>query len=308
MLRFIKKNKVILIFVLITLLYSITFMMFFIKDNKKSFEKDNTKNYEMCTSYINSNIEEKQTLQKNYSYDLNEFCDLVINKESKSGSFYIYYNYFIINNHIFTNPILTVLFIIFPVIYILTRNYKNGYIKSYLQRKSYKSYIFNMSKKSYMILLLIAVILLMYIITALVVSNFNFDDSIDLILYNFDIDNSLLKDKSIITYFISIFLSLGIYINMTLIITRKEKRFIPSIIKTFISILLLFSFVFVVIGLFMQNIFNISAENFNIMELFYSGIDNYSTFLITKIICFIVTLFISLYAKNKEKIILMCEE
>ena len=97
---------------------------------------------------------------------------------------------------------------------------------------------------------------------------------------------------------------------MALIITRKEKRFIPSMIKTFISILLLFSFIFIIIGIgYMQSIFNISAENFNIMELFYSGIDNYNAFLITKIVCFALTLFISIYAyKNKEKFILFCEE
>lgn len=310
MLRFIKKNKVILLFLLFILLYSITFMIFFIKDDKNLFEKQNIKNDEICTNYINSSIEEKQKLEENYSYDLNELCDLVINKEAKSGSFYIYYNYFIINNHIFTNFILTIIFTIFPVIYILIKDYKNVDIKTYLQRKSYKSYIFNMFKKSYIILFLIAFILLIYMLTAGIVSNFNFNSSVDLILYNLETSNSLLEDKSIILYLLSIFLSLGIYINMALIITRKEKRVLPSMIKTFISILILFSFVFIIIGLgYMQSIFNISAENFNIIELFYSGIDNYNAFLITKIVCYMVTLIISICVyKNKEKFILFCEE
>ena len=138
-------------------------------------------------------------------------------------------------------------------------------------------------------------------LTAGIVSNFNFNSSVDLILYNLETSNSLLEDKSIILYLLSIFLSLGIYINMALIITRKEKRVLPSMIKTFISILILFSFVFIIIGLgYMQSIFNISAENFNIIELFYSGIDNYNAFL---------TLIISICVyKNKEKFILFCEE
>ena len=306
---FIKKNYPLLIVMFIILLYSITFMNYYVSRINYIYDTTDSQYREICNEYYNSDEDAKKEMSKNYGYDINELCDLIVNKNLKDKSFQLYYNYFINNMSFISNFFLLLIIVIVPLIYVIRKEFNSGYIKNYLQRKSYKSYIFRIYRKSYVFMILPLLIILMCIIKSCYESGFNFNPGVDLVLGNLSegiFDNTL----SFIAHFFSIIFVLGFIINIVLIILSVDKNFIKALIKSFILILFITIFLFIVVGLFLQSKFNLSAENFFMLDLYkLSDITSYKVSLIFNFICYIVSLIVSIYFyKNKEKTIMFCED
>ena len=117
-------------------------------DAVEQFEKYKVPSHykEVCEYYLDNSIEENVEFQyKKITYSFNdEQCNYIINNYDKTGSFFLFYNKIITNsffNWIF--PLFAPMIVILPVIFELSKEFKAGYIAQFLQRKTYKEYIFS---------------------------------------------------------------------------------------------------------------------------------------------------------------------
>lgn len=311
MTKYIKKNYVIGLYYIIILLIFVLSILPFFSSNLNFYSGNMEEEKDVCIRYNNASLEEKKEIEKDITFN-NEICTALIN-EYKPGSFYLYYNYLLRNGvSSFIFPFFVPLLVIFPIIYKLSEEFRSKYIKNYLQRNEYKEYIKSIIKKSYKYILIIPILLLSFAVVASIYSKFNFDPRYDIALSRLsgEIGVHYNNPYFYISYVLIILLNMGIYINIGLIILRKNKNFFVALIESFVAIYVFLCFTFIIIGLGVQNIFNASAESLNLLEIYtWSNINNISLYLIVNVIYFIVSFTLVVIAyKNKEKFIKECEK
>lgn len=311
MTKYIKKNYIIKLYYMIIVLIFISSMLPFFSSNLNFYSGNMVKEKETCIRYNNVSLEEKKEIEKDITFS-KEICEALIN-EYKPGSFYLYYNDLLRNgiaSYIF--PYFIPLLVIFPITYKLSEEFRSKYIKNYLQRKEYKEYIKNIIKRSYKYILIVPILLLSFAVVAAICSKFNFDPRYDIALSRLSSEIGTYYNKPFfyISYILIILFNIGIYINIGLIILRKNKNFFVALIESFVAIYIFLCFTFIIIGLGIQKIFNIPAESLNLLEIYtWSNINNISLYLIVNVIYFIVSFTLVVIAyKNKEKFIKECEK
>ncbi len=311
MTKYIKKNYIIKLYYMIIVLIFISSMLPFFSSNLNFYSGNMDKEKETCIRYNNVSLEEKKEIEKDITFS-KEICEALIN-EYKPGSFYLYYNDLLRNgiaSYIF--PYFIPLLVIFPITYKLSEEFRSKYIKNYLQRKEYKEYIKNIIKRSYKYILIVPILLLSFAVVAAICSKFNFDPRYDIALSRLSSEIGTYYNKPFfyISYILIILFNIGIYINIGLIILRKNKNFFVALIESFVAIYIFLCFTFIIIGLGIQKIFNIPAESLNLLEIYtWSNINNISLYLIVNVIYFIVSFTLVVIAyKNKEKFIKECEK
>ena len=311
MTKYVKKNYVIGIYYIIIGLIFISSILPFFSSNLNFYSGNMDAEKETCIKYKNANLEEKKELEKDITFD-NEICTALIN-EYKPGSFYLYYNYLLRNGvSSFVFPFFIPLMVIFPIVYKLSEEFRSKYIKNYLQRNEYNEYIKSIIKRSYKYILIVPILLLSFAVVASICSKLNFDPRYDIAFSRLSSEIGTYYNKPFfyISYILIILFNMGIYINIGLIILRKNKNFFVALIESFVAIYVFLCFTFIIIGIGIQKIFNISAESINLLEIYtWSNISNIGLYLLVNIVYFVVSfILVIIVYKNKEKFIKECEK
>lgn len=311
MTKYVKKNYVIGIYYIIIGLIFISSILPFFSSNLNFYSGNMDAEKETCIKYKNANLEEKKEIEKDITFD-NEICTALIN-EYKPGSFYLYYNYLLRNGvSSFVFPFFIPLMVIFPIVYKLSEEFRSKYIKNYLQRNEYNEYIKSIIKRSYKYILIVPILLLSFAVVASICSKLNFDPRYDIAFSRLSSEIGTYYNKPFfyISYILIILFNMGIYINIGLIILRKNKNFFVALIESFVAIYVFLCFTFIIIGIGIQKIFNISAESINLLEIYtWSNISNIGLYLLVNIVYFVVSfILVIIVYKNKEKFIKECEK
>ena len=311
MTKYVKKNYVIGLYYIIIVLIFISGILPFFSSNLNFYSGNMDAEKETCIKYKNANLEEKKEIEKDITFD-NEICTALIN-EYKPGSFYLYYNYLLRNGvSSFVFPFFIPLMVIFPIVYKLSEEFRSKYIKNYLQRNEYNEYIKSIIKRSYKYILIVPILLLSFAVVASICSKLNFDPRYDIAFSRLSSEIGTYYNKPFfyISYILIILFNMGIYINIGLIILRKNKNFFVALIESFVAIYVFLCFTFIIIGIGIQKIFNISAESINLLEIYtWSNISNIGLYLLVNIVYFVVSfILVIIVYKNKEKFIKECEK
>lgn len=311
MTKYVKKNYVIGLYYIIIVLIFISGILPFFSSNLNFYSGNMDAEKETCIKYKNANLEEKKEIEKDITFD-NEICTALIN-EYKPGSFYLYYNYLLRNGvSSFIFPFFIPLMVIFPIVYKLSEEFRSKYIKNYLQRNEYNEYIKSIIKRSYKYILIVPILLLSFAVVASICSKLNFDPRYDIAFSRLSSEIGTYYNKPFfyISYILIILFNMGIYINIGLIILRKNKNFFVALIESFVAIYVFLCFTFIIIGIGIQKIFNISAESINLLEIYtWSNISNIGLYLLVNIIYFVISFALVIMSyKNKENFIKECEK
>lgn len=305
----IKLNKIpIIIFILVVFLVSFSFYHFFhMYYPKERFEyynrikadcSFNKNNSSICNAFSNENEVNEYLHNSNPYDDLKKLDAITLTGE-------------ILRNTIFIiiQP-LSPLLIIIAVIGRNHKELKSGMVKNILIRKDYKRFILEKIKSVALASLIMPLILIIIFIASCIITKFNFTPNIEKIkntyvYFKWKYDNFILYSfiVCIVQYLLSF--SYGI---IGLISSFKNKSTIVSIIISYISVIILSLFIYIVIGVFVfNNIFNINvAIDLNILGSWYFYENtNYYIVVINAFLIFLSLLsYFLISTKNKERMVL----
>lgn len=301
-----KTNVFIIIYFLLIALICLIGLDFFQSNNQ--FEKYKVPSHykEVCEYYFDNSIEENAKFQyKKMTYSFNdEQCNYIVNNYDKTGSFFLFYNKIITNSffnwifHLFAPMI-----VILPVIFELSKEFKAGYIAQFLQRKTYKEYIFHLFKTSYKWFYSIFLILLFIACCALWQCEGNFDPMMD--IYNNHLGTECLfflgNFVNCIIYFLVILFNILMYINICIILILYLKSFFATF---FVSGITIYIFNFITYG-FAEFITGVPGESISMFSIYtWTNVVNPWVYLLFAFMYYLITLFVLyLNYKNKEKVI-----
>lgn len=203
--------------------------------------------------------------------------------------------------------------VIIPTLIAVCNILKNKYIINALTRESYVSFLKQFFKKAYRfiwILPLLAIIIFTF-------CGFNTTFDTGYAIYN----KSSIWTSSLINhpfwfmfiYIINLVMYSITYVNISLIVARKQHRYVLTVILAFLLFLGIELFLEIVVNILICNIilheYNIGVV-INIMNLFtfndILGID--MLLLFTILVTIISTIIVILLYRNKEKLVISCEK
>lgn len=274
------------------------------------------KNSREVKQYLNMNIESNSEICKNNNIDdLTEedkyYCE-ALDKNIKQGSFFYYYRYLLgtgVNKIIIFY--LLPLVILYPILYSLNLEYNDEYIKKYLENHKYKSYVKRILLKSYKYIFLVLLILIIYGLISLKLSNFYCNPLMDIGLGKIG-DNMLLfytNYKTYIYYFLIIIFNTLSIINIGLILLKNIKSYKKCILISCIINYLLNYFITIFGGITLSKQFNVVFENCTMQDIYtWQIIQDGNILLIINIILFTITFIYFIYSyKSRENFILRCQ-
>lgn len=304
-------SKIFIILCLIFLIYCI-FCWYKIAIKTKESQAWEKEQYTLCEEYQSlSSEQEKENFQnKNKEFNINNTtCEKISNSKGLPYSTYhVYYNFFVNNDYLFI--ICTPIIILFPFLYIISRELKNNVIKNYCLRKDYKEYIKYIFKTAYKNIFIIPIFVIITFIISYIISGKNLnpvtDQTLNLALPNIQFINNKVFP---IVYFVTLLSEVGLYINIGLIVQSKTKNYIVALLESELFIFFIWCFSIIIFGNIGSYYFNLNPNNFNLMNLYtWHGIDNMYAHLIFNIILYLISLFLAIRSyTNKEKLINMCE-
>lgn len=274
------------------------------------------KSNRIIKNYMNKDLESKSEICKNNNIDdlIEEdkyYCE-ALDKNIKQGSFFYYYRYLLgtgINKTIIFY--LLPLVILYPILYSLHLEYNDDYIKKYLENHKYKSYVKRILLKSYKYIFLVIIILVIYGLISLKMSNFNYNPLMDIGLGQ--LGSNMLSFytnyKMYIYYFLIIIFNTAAIINIGLVLLKNIKSYKKCILISCIINYLLNYFITIFAGITLLKQFNIAFENCTMQDIYtWFIIQDGGVLLIINIILFIVTfIYFSYSYKSRESFILRCQ-
>lgn len=274
------------------------------------------KSNRIIKNYVNKDIESKSEICKNNNIDdLTEedkyYCE-ALDKNIKQGSFFYYYRYLLgtgINKTIIFY--LLPLVILYPILYSLHLEYNDDYIKKYLENHKYKSYVKRILLKSYKYIFLVIIILVIYGLISLKMSNFNYNPLMDIGLGQ--LGSNMLSFytnyKMYIYYFLIIIFNTAAIINIGLVLLKNIKSYKKCILISCIINYLLNYFITIFAGITLLKQFNIAFENCTMQDIYtWQIIQDGNILLIINIILFTITFIYFIYSyKSRESFILRCQ-
>lgn len=307
-------SKVTLIlFVAFALYYSFCWYNVRIIHDGKENQMWKKEHYLACEKYMSTNDDsEKEKIVSSYNYlGINDdVCNQYISYGVLPDSAFNTFEEFLTDeNYLF--PFFIPIIVLLPFIYLISREMKNKVVKNFCLRKSYKEYIVHIFKTAYKNLFTIPIVVGITFIISYIVSNGNMNPKADL-GFNYILPNLQFIDNPIFPfiYFLTLFLGVGLYINIGLIVLSKNKNFIIALLESELSIFLIWCLSLIGFGRLFKSIFNINPDNFNLLSLYdWSNVDNMYLYFIVNLFLFIITFAIAILSyKDKEKIISMCEK
>lgn len=314
------KNKKIRIYhiLLISLIFIQGLVSFFFDDSGYKMIKIERKYYNVCKEYKESSQEEKEKLVKKYENDFiidNDECKAITEKKHLPYSAFRAYNRMIgvTNNNILSYIIqlFIPIIIIFYTIYVITEKSKSKEIKNYLLREEYKTYKKRLFKIAYSSVLIVPIFLIVYFLIALLITkNLNPATDVNTFRIGPSIMNFYKSPLFYISYILVVILNNAMCINVSLIVMKKNKNFIVAYVESFLIIYAIYCISELVFGIKIQKLFNISSNNFNLLNLYsWNGVTSSTIYLLCSLVWFTVTFIFVLYTyKNKEDLIIACEK
>ena len=204
------------------------------------------------------------------------------------------------------------LIVIIPSMYKVCKLLTRKHIINSNSRESYKSFFKKYLKTAYQYIWLLPLLSLILIIPIMLNSSLNPE-------YSNVFGTSIWRTNIVsnpflftLLYVIYMFLCSFIFINLALLVARKQQKFIPCVILSYIFYMTIEIFFEVVIRIFIfQKIFNSGfGILFNIINIFtFNDAYGIGTLLLLNL-CFAVIsfFFVWLTYKNKEKFVIQCEK
>lgn len=304
-------SKLVAIMFIIFVIYYAFCWIKLAKDTKEGQDWEN-KQYSLCEIYLSSSTqaEKEEIINKNKNFNINDdVCNKYVSYGSPPNSAYNTFDEFFIED-IFLFPVFIPIIVIFPFVYIISREFKNKVITNYCLREDYRKYIKYIFKTAYKNIFFIPIIIAITFLISFIISKGNMNPSADIGL-NYVLPNLLfINNKAFpFIYFMTLFLGMGLYINIGLIVQSRTKNFIIALLESQLFIFFIWCFSIIVFGNIGNYYFKINPDNFNLMNLYtWSGIDNMYVHFGFNIVLFIITLLMAVRSyTNKEQLINMCE-
>ncbi len=301
-------------YIFFVIIFIIGIMSFLIFDSGYENLKLLKNQYNTCNVYLNSSDSKKESLVQEYNdyFELsNESCNEIVKYNVSPGSaFFVYENIIYSSFLSIFIPFFIPILLIFPCIYIITKKYRSNEIKNYLLRDNYENYKKKIIKIAYNNILIIPFVLcIIFIVSLLISKNINPISDINFSLVQPNLISRYNNIIFYILYFLVIILNVGMYDNIALIVSSRNKNFLISYIESFLLIYIIWCISEIFFGNIFQLLFNISASNFSLLDIYrWVGVNQPLVFLFVSAFWFILSLLAMIYCyKDKEKIIEMCE-
>ncbi len=263
------------------------------------------------------------------NFDKVDICKAFGNNKELINEYLInenpYENFKLLDAITLTSEILknTIFFIMQPlsalliIISVVGRNhseFKSGMIKNILMRKKYKEYIIDKIKLVAKISLFTPIILIIIFIISCFITKFNFMPNINRIQETFSYFEWKYNNYSLYGFIVCLvqYLLNFSYGIIGMISLLKNKNSIVSIIISYISVIILTLFVYIVVGVYiLDGFFNLNvAVDMNIFGYWYFYENtNYIIVIITALGIFLSLLsYLCFYTRNKERVVLENEK
>lgn len=302
------KDKVfipmIVLFVIFGLLISIVSCIQY-KDNRKSIKEDFIQSIEKCKNLDGNELIEGEV----------EWCQNVL--ESDLSEFdtnaYDVYDVFTVDYlRKYLNEFILIAVVVVGSSYYITKYLRNRIMLNDITRKNYKSIFKKLFISSWKYALLVPLMLIIiYFIIFLNVDRFYFSEGIsDTSRFVGTIFENNLMLLFLIILFKAFILSL-IYININLIVSRKEHNYILSVIKTYLFIVGIELFFEIVIDNFVGKLLSFEyGFLFNIINIYTYPYVEYDLTQVFILLGLLLISFVPLFLmyRNKEKLIIDVEK
>lgn len=241
-----------------------------------------------------------------------EYCDNIL-KENINPKPGFYYNYFEIYSRLNLLEYGLFFIVTIPIVYFITKIFKNRHIIYELTRETYKKFKTNLFKKAYLYSLILPLIILIILVATIIYSG-------GLTLnpyYDQEMNDIVVKATNPYFYVTTIVLRaliLGIiYANIALIVSRKNHNFYIAVILSYLASVGTEIILEGVIGrLIFYEIFKIDSMMIyiNIVNILSLNLEKgYLCIYLPLILILVVSTFIAkLMYKNKEKLIIDCDK
>lgn len=294
----------IVLFVIFGLLISIVSCIQY-KDNRKSIKEDFIQSIEKCKNLDGNELIEGQV----------EWCQNVLESdlsEYDTNAYDVYDVFTVDYLREYLNEFILIAVVVVGSSYYITKYLRNRIMLNDITRKNYKSIIKKLFISSWKYALLVPLMLLIiYFIILLNVDKFYFSEGIlDISGFVGTIFENNLMLLFLVILFKAFILSL-IYININLIVSRKEHNYILSVIKTYLFIVGIELFFEIVIDNFVGKLLSFEyGFLFNIINIYTYPYVEYD---LTQVFILLGLLLVSsiplfLMYRNKEKLIIDIEK
>lgn len=204
-------------------------------------------------------------------------------------------------------PFFIPLLIIFPTVYILSKEYKSKIIKNELLRKNYKDYVKKILKLGYKNIWVIPTIfIIIFIVSYLLTGNLDprFMEGQVLSRHYGLFQNPLFY----IIYIFIIYLNYGFYVNLAILITTRNKKFTTSLLETYLLIYFIWIFNEIFVSKLLDSL-NIDVLYGSMLNIYsWPNISNMYLYLIIQAIPWFITFILVIFKFiNKEKIFMQIE-
>ena len=238
-------------------------------------------------------------------------CKEVIKDENIKIDFYTIFSELLVWKIHYFNAI-AFLIITIPTLFNICKILKNKYILNSLTRENYNSFMKKYLKVAYKYTWILPFIAIFAIFLVGINSTFNPEYSIKFstVVWSKDlISNPIVF---IVLYILNIIFYSFTFVNISLIIARKQHKYIPCVILSYIFYIGLELFLEVGLNMLISNIIFKSDFGiiFNIMNLFmFNDVFGVSTLLLFSFIVMLISFaFVYLMYRNKERLIIDCEK
>lgn len=281
---------------------------------------------------INNNVKKYEQMEINNIEQLKKYCEMYngdienVNIDSDSCStimsdknnltrnnFYVRFFDILLNDIRFLN-VFSCLILFIVSIYGFNIYFKSGFIIQILKREKKNRFVFRIMKMMYRYVWLFPLFMLLIFLICSYKASFDPQVLIDSGMSWGDIMKNVPLFISL--YICNIFLYSIFYLNIALIVVRKQHNYLLAVIESFLVILGIELFMEILINGFIFGtilneydsglIFNIlNLFNFNILEYNY-GINGYFLFVMSCVLISFIGVIISYF--SKEKFIIDCEK
>lgn len=260
----------------------------------------------------NNNLEKCQTI---YYEQHESYCNQVMNEKIVKRDTLTTMFDIIFEGKILDLSIFGIIIVIFPAIYNFSKKLKSGFFKNELMRLEYKKYIKKSILKTYKYALIFPIFMIfLFIVSYFISGNFNLEETLKNAPGTFFIGDDNMRNMPIfLPLFIINFLFISVFwINISLIVLKKAKNYISTLLISFLVFLSFELLIEILIGQLLplilpkfKNLYLYFAL-FNIWD--YKDVNNLFMKSLIIFIYMLISIFIvkKIY-KNKEEVILYNE-
>ena len=293
---FLKKNIVVIV---ILLVFGFIFLYgdYQVIQNNQDITKLTNSLQEQCENKVITDEDEKK------------FCHEILTNKVIEPDFYSEFSEVLVW-HVQSFAYFLFLIVIIPAMMPICKMLRNKYIINTNLRESYRCFIKKMLFIAYKYLWILPVLVIILIIPLLI--NYSLTPEYS-VIYDLGWSTNLIYHPILFftLYLLNVLIVSTIYVNISLVVARFQKKFIPCIILSYIAFFSFEIFLETVVRvLILQRIFHTEIGMiFNIMDIFgFNDLFGIPALFVVNI-SFLLLSFLGVYLayRNKEKFIISCE-